>query len=376
MKSFLVFLQLDSIIFVGKYRMKDRKCILIPYLLLILLLGCSKNEEPPNNLPLASRGHFQAFSLTGFAYTEILFDTLRNDVYVFENLLSGQVGVPGSVVRYNYKEGKVGAEGESPTYLTYYPLASSDFLGKHELYVGVGKSIYVIDGESLMVTDSFPVWDTLSSFQVSSITVENQGKLFVGGCSGGPIRVFDRTSKQLIAEDPGGGGCLRLRAYQDPDKSTINVIAIEFATSNPYLAINVYSNDGLFLSSQSDTWPQINPTPGLHLVKTSSGADYIVSSTEGHLYRKTDLSYIGTVGAGTVGTTYDDIILNDDGSKMYCLSRASTVDVFDYPSLTKSTAINLEERAIRGFIDEGKLVLIQFNPLSSPATISMTILDI
>jgi len=166
-------------------------------------------------------------------------------------------------------------------------------------------------------------------------------------------RAYDRTTKQLISEAERGPNHVRISSYIE-DQNTIGLIGIQWGSSHNQIVLDRYDKDGNILETNMESPPE-GISISSNLLKTNNNVDFFITAYDGNIFSKKDLSFINSLNG-----SYRDIIINQDGNRIYGITGSRTVEIIEYPSLNKLDIIQLEDVAYRGFIDEDKLVLVYF----------------
>lgn len=254
-----------------------------------------------------------------------------------------------------------------------YGVAFGNYNRQPEIYIGVRNKIYIYDGENLTLKDSIKIFNDGDNRTIASIESNSENLLFVGAFfspdSGhdGSIAI-NRQTKNIVSQTQFGGNCLRLRAYSDNVSNQTNVIGIVYA-SNAALTLDRYDKEGKILNNYIEFSPQARTS--LHLLKTTDESAYFITSDEGNIFLKSDLTF----QKGLNGT-FNDIVISKDGNTIYGLKDSRNLTIFDYPSLAVLETKKLEQTGIRAFLDEGQIIIVHFVSNSGKKDIYLSKIDI
>jgi hypothetical protein len=330
------------------------------FIILILSIGsCLNNDDQmipddDNQITPVNEKDFLAFEAI-FPFNEVLFDSIDNRIYVFER------GENARIICYDYESLELVNEVEYVSTGTNYDMAIGKHLEQTEIYAsGGGRIVYVYNGE-LDLIDSLEIFEESDPRIVISIEFQTPNLLFIGACNGGlndteGALSFNRTTKQVISESTYGGNCLRIRSFrtETPSSTTIGVVGVGYSTSK--LSLNEYTTGGELIDNKIEFFPD-----GIsqHLLIASNNSDYIISNQEGNFYYKDDLSKFASLDG-----SYNDFIINKSEDIIYGITRSLQIEKFEYPSLDKLAEKELERTAVRGIIDDGKLILVYFSDIT------------
>lgn len=318
-------------------------------LIISLAIQCKKEKQIiPEN-----QEFFKAFSMKD-PDSHVVIDTLTNFLYFYDN-------EDKKVFNYNYETFSVGGQSlENPYHLTNYQFGAGYYNDEPEIYVGTGQSISIFDGITLDFKDSIRIFDSSDSRIVVSIEPSINNLIFIGACNSsfnannspkGSL-VLNRQTKEIISQAFFGANCMRLRTYVNNDGNSIDVIGIGFG--NPVLTLDKYDYTGNVFENNKDFFP--DATTSKHLIKTNSDIDYFITSSQGNIFSKEDLSLINTLDS-----EYRDIVISNDNKKFYGLSSfEKKLEIVNYPSKTIDSTRELEDFGFRAFIDNNILIIVYF----------------
>ena len=322
--------------------------------LIILAFAC-KNEDskiPEPEPEQIDEDYFFAFSVNQPA-KDMLFDTINNRVYIF-----GPLG--GRIICYDYDKFEVVADVSVGDFFVDHNIALGRYNGETEIYLSEeGRIIYIRDGNTLALKDSIVISEFEGSRKVASLEFREPDLIFIGPGNtssfddNGSI-AYSRSTKTYLSGSEIGDSHLRITTYiEKANPEIINVIGISYQTSHPRIMLDKYDSSGMILENNIDF--SADESVGHRLLKTSNNAPYFISSSNGNIFLKDGLAY-----TQSIGDLITDVVINDNGEKIYALSYNNRLDIFAYPDLNLLESIDLKERAIRGFIDEQKLILVYF----------------
>lgn len=338
-------------------KMKLRNVLLL--LLIIFNLSCSKQDDIQDDIqdPDINKDFYLATTLIKPSF-DILFDTEKNLIYFFELDRYSDGHYNFKIVCYNYENYEVVCEIEKNFSSSWVDMAYSDVT--KEIYISMWKTVYIFNSESLKLIDSIHVFDEQDPRFVASLDFQSSNLLFIGPGNQaldpekkGSI-VFNRSNKQKISESTIGNNMQRIKTYIE-DENTIGVLSPGSTGSQSLIILDKYDMGGNFLEFSYKYHPYGSISS--NLLSTNKATDFFITSDEGNIFSKLDLSFIKSLNGD-----YRDIIINEEGNLLYCITWNKTVEVIDYPNLDVLEIIPTNETAsaTTGFIDGKELILVYF----------------
>lgn len=194
-----------------------------------------------------------------------------------------------------------------------------------ELYVPRSDGwVFVYNAETLEKTDQIDITHP------SSCVINNNGKLFIStdAWTNKPLKVFDRTSKQMISEN-GDFEDTRLRII--PNSNT-EIIEVTINIGPIDLDYYKFDANGNFVSHQNDKYHGDYPLDSDIFQFFPDGNKFITDS-EGAIY-DINMNYINRLPQGDF--TFSDYAFNANSTMIYCAcSNSKTIVSYSNPEFEK-----------------------------------------
>lgn len=335
-------------------------------------LSCDKKDNLPEK-PILDEAFFKIADISE-PYREALYDTEKDLIYIISR------NEKGKMFSYNYSEFHMAAEGtKEDFFILDYPVAFGEYQGEKELLLGGDKFVYIYNAKTLKLKTRFRVFADSDEQFVASLDFRPPNLIFIGACNTNAAigdkgtLVFDRTNGKQIDRASNGEQCLRVKTFiKVPETGQIGLFGLGFQTSSAGLTTDVYTSTGKALYSDIK-WATYGSSPDI--LVTNEQVDYFITGSWGAIYKKGDVSYIGTLD----GDHYYDFFLNDDGSRIYGIAEPPSIKIFAFPSLELLGTVSLPEEAVNayaipetGFIDDGKIILVDISTMD----VHMSIMDL
>lgn len=337
----------------------------------LVFLSCDKQDKKPTKLVI-DEAYFKVADINE-PYREALYDKESDLIYLISKNENGKM------FSFNYSDLYIAVEGTKGDFFTLdFPVAFGESNGDKELLLGGYKFVNIYDAETLKFKEKFRVFADGEEQFIASLDFRPPNLIFIGACNTNTVNgnrgalIYNRTDGQQIDRARSGEQCQRVKTFlKDHSSGQIGLFAIGFQSSNPGIITDVYNSTGEALSSSMSLAK--HPTSP-DILATNEQVDYFITDNLGDIYKKDDVSPIGTLD----GELYYDFFLNDDGSRIYAILNPSTINVFDYPSLEllgtispPIEAVNTNDIPVTGFIDDGKMILVYMSHLD----VHMSIFD-
>lgn len=322
------------------------------FLFPFVVFNCTKSTDVPieNSIEI-DETFFKAFSCSN-PDQDVAIDTINNRIYISE------LGFDGEIFCYDYENYELISQAIVPDfYGNDYGFTFGFYNSEPELYVGSTQVIWILDGETLAVKDSIMVYDDSDDRKIGSLEYHAPNLIFLGGCNtgfpGDRIKVYNRTTKEVISEGEQPAGCLRIRSYQNSIQNSIGIIGLKYQTSSEKITLDIFNDEGVFIESKVNYSPQADLAASLF--KTNDFAPYFISSDEGNIFLKNDLKF-----SSSLGENFVDLLIIENGDKIVGITNNFLLQTYEYPSLDKIDEVTLEEVPFRLFFDDQKLILVYF----------------
>ena len=352
-------------------RIVSKHIHLIPFLLIVLTLGCSSEDSAPENPqgPISIDTTLFKLGEIEEPYTDVAYDTQSDLIYFMSRIANTQM------ITYNYTGFEVEGEGIKEEFLDIRTaIALGDNNGEKELYINSGKAVGIYNANTLELKDRITVFSDQDIEYIESIDYRSPNLLFVGPCNtrssaaeDDGIMVYNVDTKAIVNRARYGIHCMNIHSFiEDASSGQIGVLGLQGGSDDVQIK-NIYDAQGNLISNSFFR----STTVGLGETVSNDQSDFLIALGSGNVFLKSDLSVIGNLGRDLNGAFF-----NNDGSRVYVINGFEELEVYDYPSLNQVGTVSLPSEAARqftppskGFIDNDKLILVYF--LSKGVYLSM-----
>lgn len=233
------------------------------------------------------------------------------------------------------------------------PLGIGTYKGASEIYyvTETRKSIKILDGITLAVKDSIEVFDSADSRIIADIQSASNNLIVLTTCYEKSI-FLDRAIKRIVslAESE---SCLNLRTYTNKATNLIGIIRIGLGNGFEPVPVSLEKYDFSGKLLESHTEPKIDKA-NEQVITTNDNIDYFITGQK--LLSKNNLSEVGFLNE-----SYKDIVISEDGENLYGLSEdGHQINVINFSTKTFERIIELENPALRLFLDDGFLIVLYY----------------
>lgn len=252
---------------------------------------------------------------------------------------------------YNYQINKIRRKSMNLFY--YHAFGIGYYKGGPEVYVGTDKNIKILDGITLELKDSIPVFDSAASQNIRNIKTTNN--LIIFGTCDNRVIVLNRDKKRKISQIADTDNrCLQRTTYVNKEENSINVVGVKFSETG-ILIHDKFDFTGTLTETNMAT--DVNVVYGTSIA-TNNNADYFVAGQK--LFSKK-----GLLEVGHLNERYIDVIISEDGANIYGLEeKGFQIHVINFATQTFERIIELDAPAVRVFLDDNQLIVVHSSTIT------------